>query len=51
MAALYRLRGASDDIGVIRTTDEACIPNADDNDDWLDYLAWRARGNVPDPAQ
>lgn len=37
--------------GVIRLADEAQIPEALENQDWLEYLDWLAAGNVPDPAE
>jgi hypothetical protein len=39
---------ASDDT-VIRTADQAFIPNDPANRDWIDYQAWLAAGGVPDP--
>lgn len=33
-----------------RIDDGATIPNDDKNHDWIDYQAWLALGNVPDPA-
>jgi len=35
--------------GVIRTSDNASIPNDDGNRDWREYLEWLADGNTPDP--
>ena len=34
---------------VIRTEDNACIPNDPANRDWMNYQAWLADGGVPDP--
>lgn len=34
---------------VIRTSDNANIPNDPDNSDWKIYQEWLAAGNVPDP--
>jgi len=35
--------------GVIRTSDNASIPNADGNRDWQAYQEWLADGNTPAP--
>ena len=35
--------------GVIRTRDNASIPNDDRNRDWRLYQEWLADGNTPDP--
>jgi len=35
---------------VIRTTDGAVIPFAEDNTDYIAYLQWIAEGNTPEPA-
>jgi hypothetical protein len=35
--------------GVVRTEDQASIPEDEGNRDWQTYQAWLAEGNVPDP--
>jgi hypothetical protein len=35
---------------VIRTADQANIPNDPANRDWVEYQKWLADGGVPDPA-
>lgn len=42
----YRLLS---DGSVFRVADYASIPNSVLNEDWREYLAWRQRGNIPDP--
>ncbi|WP_208821331.1 hypothetical protein [Bradyrhizobium neotropicale] len=37
------------DAAVIRTADQAHIPNDDANRDWQEYQRWLAAGGVPDP--
>lgn len=44
----YMLRLGGRDAGVIRLSDNAFIPNKDDNKDWMDFLAWEADGNAVD---
>ena len=39
----------ANDNTVIRTEDQACIPNDPANRDWVEYQNWLALGNVPDP--
>jgi hypothetical protein len=34
---------------VIRTVDNAAIPNDPANRDWVEYQQWLADGGVPDP--
>jgi hypothetical protein len=43
----YRLTAFYDD--VIRTADDAYIPNDPLNRDWVEYQDWLAEGGVPDP--
>jgi hypothetical protein len=39
--------GQTEPSSVIRLSDNACIPFADDNTDCQAYLAWVAKGNKP----
>jgi hypothetical protein len=50
MNGIYHLIGSDDAQGVIRDADGAIIPPDTGNRDWVDYLAWVAEGNTPDPA-
>lgn len=45
----YPLDETTDANGIVRTADEAFIPVNPDLGDWVDYLAWRAVPNTPDP--
>jgi hypothetical protein len=49
---MYKLRKTHGEIGsVIRTEDGAFIPFAEDNTDYIAYLAWIEAGNTPEPAE
>lgn len=37
------------DATVIRTADQAYIPNEPANRDWIEYQKWLEAGGVPDP--
>ena len=51
MYKLYKnIDGTTYQHGVIRTTDNACIPFDPDNTDYQAYLKWVAEGNEPLPA-
>lgn len=43
----YKLRRVG---GVIRLLDNACIPENENNCDWISYLKWLDEGNTPEPA-
>lgn len=45
----YKLRFNT--TGVIRLADNAHIPEDEANQDWREFLAWQAEGNIPDPAE
>lgn len=45
---LYRLLNNSNYI--LRTSDNASIPNDVNNSDYIAYLEWLSEGNTPDPA-
>ncbi len=50
---MYKLINFKDPVwsGVIRTTDNACIPFDSANTDYQAYLKWVAEGNEPLPAE
>lgn len=37
--------------GIIRTADNACVPEDPANRDYREFLAWLTAGNTPDPAE
>ncbi len=45
-----RISGLDRVDAILRTTDNANIPNDSRNRDWIEYQAWLALGNTPDPA-
>ena len=46
---MYKKVKDSDEI--LRTSDGVFIPKSKGNNDYLDFLAWKAAGNTPDEAQ
>ncbi len=49
---MYKLLlNMSGEVGsILRLSDNACIPFAQDNTDYQAYLKWLAEGNTPEPA-
>jgi hypothetical protein len=45
----YQLTTADRNGPVLRTADQAWIPNDPANRDWQEYQQWLADGGVPDP--
>lgn len=45
----YRLNGPDESQGVFYRPDRKSIPNTTSNRDWMEYIAWRDAGGVPDP--
>ena len=50
MYKLFNSPFTNEQAGVIRLSDNACIPFDPDNTDYQAYLAWVAEGNTPLPA-
>jgi hypothetical protein len=46
---MYKL--TKENNGVFRLSDNAYIPNSEENIDYLNYLKWVAEGNTPLPAE
>jgi hypothetical protein len=49
MMSEYQLTTSDVNGPVLRTADQAHIPNDPANRDWIEYQNWLAVGNVPDP--
>jgi hypothetical protein len=49
MYKLKELDGVT--IAIERNTDGCCIPLDEKNKDYIEYLAWVAEGNTPEPAE
>ena len=50
MYKLYRDIKNQDNVGIIRTSDNAYIPMDEQNTDYIEYLKWVNAGNTPIPA-
>lgn len=50
MYKLYNDLFTKQPAGVIRLSDNACIPLAPDNTDYQAYLSWLEEGNTPEAA-
>ena len=50
MYKIHKDKLTGQDIGVLRTTDNACIPFDPANMDYQEYLKWVEEGNTPLPA-
>ena len=51
---MYKLTKRNDEVIGVQKIDGnhvLCIPFAEDNTDYIAYLAWLAEGNVPTPAE
>lgn len=46
---MFKLR-PSNESGIIRLSDNACIPDDRGNRDYQAYLKWLDQGNTPEPA-
>ena len=47
---LQKFDGSVNELGILRTVDNAFIPFDPANTDYQAYLEWLAEGNVPTPA-